>query len=557
MIRELGKFAEKEIPNTRVVDLAELRPGVNDVGNHLIKLSEAGELEYVIDKVCSHAGGRMILKDGKAVCPMHGWELDLNSLQYNDSHVCKEKCSVALNEEGKILIDDPERWLENLFKQTKQGSLKIRWLNHATVYVECRGISLITDPWLFGPAFMTGWWLAEPSPADAVDLLKQADFVYISHNHPDHLHAETLAVLPRDKQLLVADFATQSSEKYLRMLGFTNINALAFNTIYEIGEVLQLCLFKSGDFRDDSGLYLCADGYECLFTVDAKFLNSHILPRSIDLLLTSFAGGASGFPLCFDNYSAEEKTKIVQRNKKSARFAAMQYLEVVRPAHFLPYAGMFREYAERDAFIAAHNRKNSPADYRSICESMGIELIEPRSDRELRFEAGTLQTVAIKTKSMKQEEPPFYINILKDEYHYKPLVVLEYLRASSYSGSQILQILPAADDFALVSDQLIYADFKKKEFRIISPENLIEEKERYRVMQLRVRPEVLMCVVENKLPWEDISIGFQMRVKRNPNVYESDFWYYFTNEYIGSTHFRYSSFCGACTVVEQNPIWIA
>ena len=82
------------------------------------------------------------------------------------------------------------------------------------------------------------------------------------------------------------------------------------------------------------------------------------------------------------------------------------------------------------------------------------------------------------------------------------------------------------------------------------------EKKGLRIMQIRVRPEVLMCVIENKLPWEDISFGFQLRVKRSPNEWASDFWYHFTNVYIGGKDFRYSSFCGACTAIDHNPVWI-
>jgi len=75
------------------------------------------------------------------------------------------------------------------------------------------------------------------------------------------------------------------------------------------------------------------------------------------------------------------------------------------------------------------------------------------------------------------------------------------------------------------------------------------------VSSMYVRSEIIMCVIENSLPWEDLSIGFQMRVNRTPNTYESKFWYHFTNEYIAKANFRYSSFCGACTVINQNPIW--
>ena len=40
-----------------------------------------------------------------------------------------------------------------------------------------------------------------------------------------------------------------------------------------------------------------------LLNVDCNNLNGGILPDDIDILMSSYAGGASGFPLCFDDYS--------------------------------------------------------------------------------------------------------------------------------------------------------------------------------------------------------------------------------------------------------------
>ena len=55
-----------------------------------------------------------------------------------------------------------------------------------------------------------------------------------------------------------------------------------------------------------------------------------------------------------------------------------------------------------------------------------------------------------------------------------------------------------------------------------------------RFLQIKVRREQLLDVVLNRKPWEDLSIGFQCRIYRKPNEYNSEFWFYFTNHYIGS-----------------------
>ena len=74
-------------------------------------------------------------------------------------------------------------------------------------------------------------------------------------------------------------------------------------------------------------------------------------------------------------------------------------------------------------------------------------------------------------------------------------------------------------------------------------------------MIIKVRVESLMHVIKNYLPWEDLTIGFQCRIQRFPDVYESDFWYFFTNVYVNKINIRYSSDCGSCKLIDQSSKW--
>jgi len=553
----IDKLTMAKKSNLTQININDLKVGINDLSNHIISVNENKEIDYVIDKVCDHAGGKLIVKNGMGVCPMHGWQLNLNTLEYNASHVCKSKVDYQLTENNVVLIDDPICTLKNPLKIAPQGKVYVRWLNHATVCITCNGVSIVTDPWLFGPAFMTGWWLTTPSPVEAIDILKNADYVYLSHNHPDHLHAETLSVLNKDKSFIIPNFKSKSVEKYLISLGFHNITVVDFLDIFEVTTDFHISVLKSGDFRDDSGLYVHANGHEILLTVDANYLNAHVLPSNIDLLMTSFAGGASGFPLCFNNYNKKEKDKILKRNKNAIRFSVQQYIQKTQPKYYMPYAGMFAEYAARDKYINENNQKNTSRDYERICTLNNVALIHPSAEKMLQFSDGILQFIECKSKFLQKENVSFYINAMRDEYKYDAAKIVSYLKMSQYVGNQILQIIPTNDDFKQIQHPIVFADFKEQIFKVINPEQILTAKDGYRVMQMKVRPEVLMCVIENKLPWEDLSIGFQLRIEREPNVYESDFWYHFTNNYIGKKNFRYSVFCGACTVVNQNPIWIS
>jgi CMP-N-acetylneuraminate monooxygenase len=555
-MKKLGKFNEISQETKIEVNLDELKVGFNSLQNHIISIDENGNVLSVIDKVCDHAGGRLILKGNNAVCPMHNWNLNLKTLQYNDSHVCKEQADYKTLGSKKIQLHSSKNHLENPFviKKSKNNAT-LRWLNHACVYIECNGVSFITDPWLFGPAFMTGWWLDEPSTTDSTELLKSADFIYISHNHPDHLHPETLGLVPKDKKIIVANFNSNSSEKYLKALGFSNIISLDYNEIFEITQDFQISILKSGDFRDDSGIYFNLNGQEILLTVDCNYLNSNVLPNNLDLLMTSFAGGASGFPLCFEDYDLNEKTNIVKRNKISIRASVTSYLQATQPKFYMPYAGMFKEYASRDEFIQKNNVKNSTEDYEPICEKFGTKYLEPKKNQILEFSDERISLRQIEVNYLNKEKPSFYINNYKSDFVYSAEKTIQYLTKSGFHGKQIVQIIPTNDSFDEVTGDVIYADFNSHIYKTLPQDKIIAHKEGYKVMQLRIRKEIIACVVENKLPWEDFSIGFQMRVIRIPNEYESDFWYHFTNVYINSDHFRYSSFCGACSIINQNPIW--
>lgn len=67
--------------------------------------------------------------------------------------------------------------------------MKIRFVSNASFSVESNGTTLLCDPWLFGKAFNKGWALVSPAATVSWETI---DYVWISHQHPDHLHFPTL-----------------------------------------------------------------------------------------------------------------------------------------------------------------------------------------------------------------------------------------------------------------------------------------------------------------------------------------------------------------------------
>ena len=59
-----------------------------------------------------------------------------------------------------------------------------------------------------------------------------------------------------------------------------------------------------------------------------------------------------------------------------------------------------------------------------------------------------------------------------------------------------------------------------------------------RLLRIKVRKDELIEVLIHNKPWEDLSIGFQCRIYRKPDVYNYKFWDYFTNIYISQKAFN-------------------
>ena len=372
-----------------------------------------------------------------------------------------------------------------------------------------------------------------PSPEDAISLLKSADFIYISHNHTDHLHEETLSHLPKDKEIITANFESNSSRKSLESLGFSNIVTPNFNTIMELSNGLQISILRAGDFRDDSGIYICANGHEIVLTVDSNALNNFVLPQKVDLLMSSFAGGASGFPLNYDIFSQSEKDKISLKHRKALLSLVDKYFNVTNPKYYMPYAGMFNESAQRDHYIKSNNPKNTIQDLGKLAKKRKIDLLKPNMNAIYKLSSDGLYIEPCQHGKLLSASPECYIKQLKTNYKLDIQLVIDYFNGCEFTANQIVQIIPCDDDYIPILDLAFYLDFSSSYFGVITIDEVIACKSDFNVMTLRVREEVLMKVVTDYLPWEDFTIGFQMRAVRSPNEYESDFWLYFTNVYIG------------------------
>ena len=192
-----------------------------------------------------------------------------------------------------------------------------------------------------------------------------------------------------------------------------------------------------------------------LLNVDSNNLNGGILPKNIDLLMSSYAGGASGFPLCFDDYSNKEKDKILIKNMNAQFSMVINLIDKTNTKIFMPYAGFFTELAKRDEYILKNNRKNNFDRLERFYKNKKIDLIDHEKIDTIIFNK---KKKVIKKKLNIEKAKYTNINrytsyiINKSKYFYKynrknEKKIIDYFKKSNFRSNINLLIVLTDDTF--------------------------------------------------------------------------------------------------------------
>ena len=558
----LGRLTRDVVQQRTVrILLDDFSPGIHALDDVFFRKSDDGTVAWVVSRSCDHAGGKLILKNdtGEVICPMHGWRLNTDTLQYHNVQVRKPQLEFEIKD-GVLEVPVDDHAIRLPRSSEPAGEVTVRFLAHACVVIDIAGLRIVTDPWLIGPCFNLGWWPAFPPKNDAIDLLRSADFVFVSHNHPDHCHLETLSLLAKDTPVIVPDFQSGSTQKIIELTDHKKIIPLSLGHAYQVaGTELVFSILKSGDFRDDGGLYLGHGNFQALFTVDSSHLNCGVLPREIDLLMTAFSCGASGYPLCFDNYDQAMKIQIAEQKRRSLQSLIGNYVRATRPRTYIPYAGFFTEAADRDRFIRDNNHKNNMSEIINLVRSASPDThcINPLETDLIVFNGDEIETAGVDRPPLYEVNAAYvdaYIADYKSAFDgITPEAIAEYFENSGFRDRLRLLLVPTDDHFSPhgTAFDISFSD-STPQVRRLDAESVFTKYEAHdadadnRILLIKVRRESLGHIIANCMPWEDLQIGFQCRITRKPDIYNSDFWYHFSNEYVGEEHRRTSERCDGC-----------
>ncbi len=231
--------------------------------------------------------------------------------------------------------------------------MEIKFINHASVLVKANKINLISDPWLFGSTFYDGWSLV--SKSCNVDWSK-IDYVWISHEHPDHFHIPSIKSIPEKyKPNITFLYQSTMDNKVNNWLRAQNFKVQLLHNLKKI-KITKDVFIKSGKTPQDDSWLLIDDG-------KTKFLNLNdceTKSRKFKFIMKKFAKDIGSVDVLasqfgFASYLGYSKT-IRKKSAKSVLDKVDYQIEILKPKFYIPFAS-FSYFSHNENFY--QNKENN------------------------------------------------------------------------------------------------------------------------------------------------------------------------------------------------------
>ena len=232
--------------------------------------------------------------------------------------------------------------------------LEITFISHATLKIRGQFGTFLCDPWILNePIFNLSTWKFPPARVPPDEVVRDIDYLFITHSHEDHFHVPSLDRFSRDVQVLLPAYdnhpglRAQTTERVLRALGFHRIRRIRSWDTFLLGGVTPLTVIPSANTRDqdweNAGFVIDHPGCRLINMNDN--LNDEALCDEIAGRWPDFdigfvqSGGVTMFPGCFK--MDEQEMRAAAAKRKIAFVDQRRFLRRLKPKHIAPFAGDF------------------------------------------------------------------------------------------------------------------------------------------------------------------------------------------------------------------------
>lgn len=435
--------------------------------------------------------------------------------------------------------------------------MKVRYIKSACVVVEHQGINVLCDPWLTDGIYYGSWYHYPPLEFQPEDF-QDVDYIYISHIHPDHLDVETLRRMPKHIPVLIADFTEKFVLRTILNCGFKTVVELAGGQEYRLGADFQLEILGA-DFCDPSQCgkqFPCAIGaHSTTSTTDTlavfygggqTLVNTNDAPislaykscdyinhkyRSVDFLLTGYAG-AGPYPQCY-TYDDVQMLKNAEGKKDEFLNRCVQYIDRLKPKHFLPFAGQYTlggklhhlnryrgvpELEELDDLLIPKLRSKEIASSMVLLnsgESFDIEnevSSAPYRPIDLQEKEAYIQEVLSEKSFVYESEP--------DVDSQELCRILEKAQAAMIDRLERRGLKPETSDWNVYftignEPYLVRVPLERKGIEVAQEPIVVAP-----YLKVVMDPRLLRMILERRAHWNNAEIGSHIQFERQPDIYE-------------------------------------
>lgn len=250
----------------------------------------------------------------------------------------------------------------------------IQFINHASLLISNGNKSLLTDPWYSGSVFDDGWSLLFENSYEKIQkLLNQVNYIWVSHEHPDHFSIKFLSDyenILKEKKIKFVFQKTRDKRVilFLKTKGFEFIE-LENNKSFIVDENFSLKI-QQCDFYDSALI---------LEIGDKKIFNLNDCPLKTRSQIENFKKryGECDFLFTQFSYAAWKGGKNNLNWRKSAAEEKIQTLkyqsEIFNSKYTIPFAS-FIKFCDNYNFYL-NDSVNTPARILEECRDINSKIL--------------------------------------------------------------------------------------------------------------------------------------------------------------------------------------
>ena len=223
--------------------------------------------------------------------------------------------------------------------------IEFHFVNHSGFILSKDNTKLAFDPWIDGSVFNNSWNLLAETPQETLNILSKSDYVWFSHEHPDHFNPPNLNIFNSDTKFLFQETKDRRVLNYIKKKISNNIYEVSKNNIFNLEKNFSIEIVPF-QYLDSMSIINIED-ITILNLNDCDIKNmseiKEILNKTnkVDILLIQFS-------YAIGKYNENEKNKREQLSLKILKNLS-NIINFINPTITIPFAS-FCYFSRNDNF---------------------------------------------------------------------------------------------------------------------------------------------------------------------------------------------------------------